>query len=354
MSKTMFDTLKDLAKEPTYEEWSSNEANKKKIKMTGSGGTATALDETENRAMYELYLNELRAENAKNDALEALEENRATVMRENAIMTERAKEYAERRAALNGTASAGVSQTAMIDLYSQMAGNRASAQAAFADQERGIIQEYRNAINQAQSNVGNISSAVAVERAAKQEEDEKTLTELSKSYTDISELRTGAEEFRNKYGYVPENIEGMLSTNKASQSQLDSWIEVAKGSSYKGKAVDAYDVSGNLFTQNLEDAGKFGGDSTFDLPNVENKYENKILRMIKGGAITDGTVIRDTNGKNGNFVYIRGKFYRIDNSQVENFGTVFDIAEYGSKFLDIDEKTGVGEKRNRWVEDDFN
>ena len=340
VSKTMVDTYKEL----TYDEW----ANKNGItKKAGADSSVSALDETENRAMYKQYLSELRAEQAKNQALDTLEQGRKDTMRENAILTERAKEYAERRAALNGTASAGVSQTAMIDLYSQMAGNRANAQAQYDNQKAGIMQEYMNAVNEAKSAASDTSSAVAVERAAQRQNDESTLREVVANYTTKVELDEAIKEFERKYGEgsVPSDVMDAYNSEDASPGQVKDWIDIAKSDDYyDGKTISVYDASGKMYTKNNEDDSSSG----FDLDDFENRFENKVLRMVAGGAIKNGDVIRDTTYSNANYVYLDGNFYKITDDAVEKFGgKAWDIDELEDEFFEEDEDAKTPGTQNK-------
>lgn len=278
----MVDTYKELALED-YDTWSTTGQGKNKIKKTGANGTVTAVDEAENRAMYKLYLDTINAEKNKNIALKTAETNKNEALRENAIMAERAKEYVEKRAAMNGTSSAGVSQTAMIDLYSQMAGSRADVQSDYSNKENSIIQEYLSAIQNAQSTANETTTNAAIQRAAEKENE----YEAKKAEEEATKL-----------------------------AEKEKYLTNAKLASED--TVSAKDGYGNFYKQNKE----YDGSSAFNLSDIENKYENKLLRMAAAGNIADGTVIQNKKGKDVYYVYIDGVFYRIGKSDINNFNGI--------------------------------
>ena len=176
MSKAMVDEYKEMAIDD-YEAW-LEKAPAGKVKKSGEGGKITALDEAENRAMYDLYVAEAKAQNVYNKAMQQNEQSRAKALRENAIMKERALDYAQRRAALNGMANTGMSQTAMIDLYSQFAGNSANTREAYDNQRNDIVKEYQNAIMAAENNARNVSTEAGIRRAERDEEIRKSQSDI--------------------------------------------------------------------------------------------------------------------------------------------------------------------------------
>lgn len=336
MSKTMIDHYRDglgMQEALGYDDWKNQ--NKGKLKMTN--GVESALDVEENQAMYKLYQQEIQASNAKNEALADIEKNRAQALRENAVLTERAKEYAAKNAALRGVSNSGISQTSMIDLMSQMAGVRADTQAQYDNQKQSVLQEYMNAINQAKSAASDTVGNVAIQKAAKRESDEATLRNVAANHTTKLELEEAIKAFERKYGEgsVPSDVKDAFSSEDASPGQVKAWIDIAKSDDYyDGKTISVYDESGKLYTKNNEDDSSSG----FDLDDFENRFENKVLRMVAGGAIKNGDVIRDTTYSNANYVYLDGNFYKITNDAVEKFGgKAWDVDELEDDFFEEDE-----------------
>ncbi len=264
MSKTMVDTYKELELEE-YDEWKTG-AGKNTVKTGG-----TSYDETTNRANYNQYVTEVQAQNTlnrqknqlevnKQSALASNNQNRENTMRDISVVQERAKEYVERRAKLNGTASAGVSQTSMVDLYSQMAGNRANAQASYDSQEQSILQSYRDAISGAENNydsvvtgarqnTNNIIANNEIERLKVEEQKaeqaakeaiqnakdmasaQNVLNNLALSYTTATELEMAINTFNTTYGSenLPDGILEALEAAKAgTKSQYVTEQEAAQ------------------------------------------------------------------------------------------------------------------------------
>lgn len=363
MSQTMVDTYKTL----TYDEWLEDDKHKSKVKKTGANGSITAYDEKENRAMYDAYVAEVNAQNAYKTAQGTLDANkayaldanasaRADTMRENAILEARAKEYAERRAKMNGTSSAGVSQTAMVDLMSQMAGARANAQASYDNQEKTIIQDYQdaiyeaqrardNAIMTAQSNANAIAADAGVQRAQENEtirqgkvtdvenalanygEGNITLEELTKIYNankDVLGENDAAiiDEYKNLINEKTNEkseYERFLSNTNYNDSTEQDESELIKR---KGKinAVDfkVTDTSPSISKGNisLEEINKLIDNDGTGSGDEQDRWVEQVVAMIKNGQIADGTII-DMNygsidGENtGNyFLYYKGRLYQ--------------------------------------------
>ena len=360
----MVDTYKELAIDD-YDTWKNK--NKDKIKVTGVGGVESAYDVQENRAMYDAYVTEINAQNAYGRTKNALENNktlsldansqgRASTMRENAILTERAKEYAEKRAKLNGTASAGVSQTAMIDLMSQMAGARADAQANYDNQERSIIQEYQDALLQAenardnvvmtaQGNANAIASEAAVKRADKAEVvREGKVTDVENALADYDAGNITFDELKKTYeanqdvldseenkGIIAEYQEILNRQNEEASffgegnSEQGGNGATAVDSTDKGNAINSNDLKVTTQSQFI-DKGQISLGSINALLDVDgagsgdeqDAWVNEIVTKIKNGQIKDGTIIDMNYGsisgqnKGNYFVYKNGKLYQSD------------------------------------------
>lgn len=362
MSKTMVETYQELTKDD-YNAWKVN--NKDKIKKTGVGGVESAYDERENRAMYDAYVAEINAKNAfgrtqsaleqnKSLALDANEQNRANTMRENAVMTERAKEYAERRAIMNGTASAGVSQTAMIDLMAQMANARADAQASYDNQERTIVQDYLDALNDAQvsrdnvimtaqGNANAVASDMAVKRAERSEtKREGKVTDVENALADYDVGNITFEELKNVY----ENSQDVLDSEE-NKGIINEYLEILdsqeKESSFFGNETSAGtgDNVGELSADNkgliaddlkVTDISASIGPKEISLDSInalldvdgagdgdeQDAWVNEVITEIKNGQIKDGTIIDMNYGSIGGqnkgnyFVYKNGKLYQSD------------------------------------------
>ena len=295
----------------------------------------TALDEIENNAMYNAYVSQAMADKAyeeqknyleggKDSALEANAQNRANTMRENAIMTERAKEYAEKRALLSGMGKTGVSQTAMIDLYSQMAGARADAQASYDNQERTIIQEYQDALFEAQrerdaavmnaQNTANLTASdVAVQRAQQSEVNHQN--KVDGLVTAIAEYEAGViglDELKSRYNSVKDYL---------NDEQDFEVIEDYKANAEKAQRL-LDELVANVPERKIENIEELNGEKVTKMIDALNtqaqrNYAGRLLTRIKKGEFEDGTIIHFNAGvaKDGDkafFVYKNGKLYRTE------------------------------------------
>jgi len=335
MGKTMIDTYQELVADD-YDTWSTTGKGKDKIKKTGANGTYTAYDEKENRAMYDAYVAEINAQNAKNAALEANVAARANTMRENAILTERAREYAEYRAKMNGTASAGVSQTAMVDLYAKMAGARADAQASYDDQNRSIIQDYQDAIYEAQRDANAIAAEAGVQRAERADLiRENRVTDVEDALADYDVGNISFDELTriyddNKSSLDSEENKGIIGEYQAilkQQDKEDGFFNRTAETNDKGTdedllasdlkvtedshAIGLKQISLESINALLDVDGAGDGDE-------QDEWVNEVINKIKRGNIKNGTIIDMNYGviggqnKGNYFVYQDGKLYQSD------------------------------------------
>ena len=369
MSKTMIEEYQELVPD-NYETW----LGKNGKKALGTNSVNTALDEQENRAMYNAYVQEVNAQNAYGRTKAALDNNqslaleananaRANTMRENAIMTERAMEYAKRRAALSGFSNSGMSETAMIDLYSQMAGARADAAASYDAQKSDIMQEYQNAILEAQgardtaiSTAKGGADAVAAEVGVKRAERvdlmrESRVTDVQNALADYEAGNISYDELTEIY----EKNEGVL--NPEADSEIINEYNDLVGN----KAKDADFVANNPFgitnastvcdtsTLTLEELNKYLDVSGAGDGDEQDEWVEGVLRKIRLGKIADGTIIDMNYGSIGGqnkgnyFIYQNGKLYKTD-LKFDKINEFFGFNMWNSNGFSDAPATGDGEK----------
>ena len=369
--KTMVDTYKDIASsDDSYNAWASG-IGKDKIKQTGKDGKYTSYDMAHNYAMYQLYQQQEQArkaleeqkkyleesktnalgslsdskaqsttaleeqkkylEQSRQNALDANAQGRADTMRENSILTERAKEYAQRRAALNGTASAGVSQSSMIDILSQMAGARADAQASYDNQERTIVQEYMDALNQAQGDYN--------EAMAGFDKEERSI---------IQDYMDAVFEAQNQHDTTVANAQNAANTSitNAEIRQLEKEEAKAEVEEQEQKTEDAVaeESHAEQLSQALE-GYKAGTVSLDDLKKSYKAHASHVDKDVYNAVFTeyDNIVSSDTADKefranNAFGITNTSKRFNINSETLES-----DIAE----ILDVSE----GSKQTRHVQD---
>lgn len=410
---TMVDIYKDQASpsNDSYEAWASG-AGKDKIKQTGENGTYTSYDTLQNNAMYQLYLQQENArkalesqkkyleegkanalgsleeskkhsatafdeqkkflEESKLNALDANAQGRTDTMRDNSILTERAQEYVKRRAALNGTSTAGVSQSSMIDILSQMAGARADAQASYDNQERTIVQNYLDALNNAQ---GNFNDAMAgfdkEERSIIQNYMDALFEAQSKHDADVSNAQNvangiigNAEVSRLEKEEAKAELEEQEQKPKdeiAERSHAEQLSQAIEGFKAGTMSLDdlekSYEAHAEHIDKNLYNAvfteydniissdtvdKEFRANNAFGITNTsksfninsetlesdiadvldvsegtkQTRHVHNIIENVRKGAYKDGDVINMNYGINfgkntGNyFVYYKGKLYQ--------------------------------------------
>lgn len=328
-NKSMVDTYKEL----TFEEWKAG-PGAGKIKQTKTAGTKgeSALDVTENRAMYNAYLAELRAGRARDEAVKEIEANQRKTMYENGVMEERAKEYVERRAMMNGTATAGVSQTAMVDLLSQMAESRAKAQAEYDGQKNTAHQAYLDAISRANDAANQVSAEVEIKRA-----EEKEVARKNK----VTDILNAIADYR--VGNISKSkLKEIYEANKGYINEQDAELK----REYEG-LEDAPEITGAFGANKLKagrsvdlkkphEYGAYKQVSPYlDVYNDSDQqiYTENLISKAQKGVYTNGTIIDMNKGaiagdNKGNYwLYYDGVLYQTDLTydevyEAKNAGTI--------------------------------
>ena len=128
-----------------------------------------SLENQHNRVLYDQYVREAELGNQKKVALETNAASKSQSLRDNAVLTEKAKRYLEQKAVLEGNANSGIAQSNLIDLYSQSAQNRANIGASYDQKESDLLLEYDKAINESKTNTN--KSLFEIENAKEQQEE---------------------------------------------------------------------------------------------------------------------------------------------------------------------------------------
>ena len=142
------------------EEWMKTAKNIKKPK---EGEELSAYDKLENRTLYDQYVKEASALQAKNEAESALQKQTETALRDNYIAQAQAQKKAEEAIKMSGMTS-GLSESSLVDLYAKGAAARASIMNANSDTKNEILSKYQDALASARSTANSSLAQIETER----------------------------------------------------------------------------------------------------------------------------------------------------------------------------------------------
>ena len=153
----------------TIQDYETFVTNSEKTKKAKGNKSLSSLENQHNRVLYDQYVREAELGNQKKVALEKNAASKSQSLRDNAVLTEKAKRYLEQKAVLEGNANSGIAQSNLIDLYSQSAQNRANIGASYDQKESDLLLEYDKAINE--SNTSANQSLMELEQAEAQQKE---------------------------------------------------------------------------------------------------------------------------------------------------------------------------------------
>ena len=142
------------------EEWMKTAKNIKKPK---EGEELSAYDKLENRTLYDQYVKEASALQAKNEAEAKLSSQTETALRDNYIAQAQAQKKAEEAIKMSGMTS-GLSESSLVDLYAKGAAARASILNANNDTKNEILSKYQDALASARSTANSSLAQIETER----------------------------------------------------------------------------------------------------------------------------------------------------------------------------------------------
>ncbi|MBQ4585115.1 MAG: hypothetical protein IJA82_02775 [Clostridia bacterium] len=153
----------------TIQDYESFVKNSEKTKKAKGNKSLSSLENQHNRVLYDQYVREAELGNQKKVALETNAASKSQSLRDNAVLTEKAKRYLEQKAVLEGNANSGIAQSNLIDLYSQSAQNRANIGASYDQKESDLLLEYDKAINESKTSAN--QSLLELEQAEAQQKE---------------------------------------------------------------------------------------------------------------------------------------------------------------------------------------
>lgn len=188
----------------SYEEFLKSD---KAVKDSSSYG------KRKNKEYYQQYVAEHSAELDKNQQLDTLEKDKSTALRENDIVTERAKRYLNAVALKNGIQGTGYAEAKTSDLYAQEASRRTEINNAYNKQKNDALNIYQQTVASAK--------ATAAQNLGIIEEEEKLYNE-QQAENDRIEVLQQMESNRALYESGELDYEGFAKYYNENKGKLDS------------------------------------------------------------------------------------------------------------------------------------
>ncbi len=188
----------------SYEEFLKSD---KAVKDSSSYG------KRKNKEYYQQYVAEHSAELNKNQQLDTLEKDKSTALRENDIVTERAKRYLNAVALKNGIQGTGYAQAKASELYAQEASRRTEINNAYNKQKNDALSLYEQTVASAK--------ATAAQNLGIIEEEEKLYNE-QQAENDRIEVLQQMESNRALYESGELDYEGFAKYYNENKDKLDS------------------------------------------------------------------------------------------------------------------------------------
>ena len=258
------------------EEWMKTAKNIKKPK---EGEKLSAYDELENRTLYDQYVKEASALQAKNEAEAKLSSQTETALRDNYIAQAQAQKKAEEAIKMSGMTS-GLSESSLVDLYAKGAAARASIMNANSDTKNEILSKYQDALTSARSTANSSLASIETERDtyAKANDIDQFANALSiyENDGDFEDLKAAYDKFGGQLDET-ENYDLIQKYNKYAEDYDKATIDVT---------ADDFDVSefGSFFGMGRENSDQY-------------KYLSAVVADAKKGKIKEGQYIVPNYGK---------------------------------------------------------
>lgn len=120
----------------------------KNAKVAKNGKSLSDTENQYNRALYDKYIKQATLEGQRQAALVQNEDTRKNALREQAVLSEKAKKYLGQQLALSGRAKTGAAESSMLDLFARQANARNEINQSYKGKESDIMLEYDRQLNQ--------------------------------------------------------------------------------------------------------------------------------------------------------------------------------------------------------------
>ena len=281
------------------EEWMKTAKNIKKPK---EGEELSAYDKLENRTLYDQYVKEASALQAKNEAEAKLSSQTETALRDNYIAQAQAQKKAEEAIKMSGMTS-GLSESSLVDLYAKGAAARASIMNANSDTKNEILSKYQEALASARSTANSSLATIETDR---------DVSEKQNAIDQFNAALTGFEGGKIDF----EDLEAAHTKFGGQLDKTENYDLIQKYENYKkGYDKATIDVTSEDF--DVSEFGRFFG------IDREDSNQHDYLEQI----------VAATTGKNADGTNYTGERIKVGQYIVPNYGKHLDKRSYVYEYL---------------------
>lgn len=320
-----------MATQTTFKDYDDFIKNSTKTKKAKEGKSLSTYDNQYNRALWDQYVKEAALLEQKNTVLSENEQDKDVALREEAILTEKAKAYLGKQSALLGNSNSGVAQSNIVDMYVNAANNRAQIANTYDTKKSDILLKYDEAINDVALDTN--KSLFDIETAADAQRESDRVEAASSLTTRLEEYEQGLTTY-----------DDFLASYEQNKKLLDSTKDAGIISKYE-KVIDEKEK-----ITKLEDTGvkvnkltkaSDVNESTFGGWNVSATMNAAALAQTgKLDELTQrfGPIAIDMDGDSNTrlwVIYYDGYFYEVNtatNATVESKYPTYEINDSGELY----------------------
>ena len=290
--------------------------NNKNVKSVSAGKELSSSDNQYNRVLYDKYVTQATLEEQRQAALTKNDDARKNALRENSVLSEKAKKYLGQQLALSGQAKTGMAESSILDLYARQASARNDINQSYKGKESDIMLEYDRQANQVDADTN--ARLMEIEADA----DIQKKTDRAES---AQVLGANLESYKNNQM----SFDDLINTYNKNKQSLDDSKDATLIKQYeteyvKGKISDyvskqyAFEPTKVI---SVEDAVASDDRSIDSFGSYKREITSKIIGLAKSGELDrlvaesgDKPIMFDT-GWEHNIIYYQGVFMQVSGEQ---------------------------------------
>ena len=288
----------------------------KNAKVAKNGKSLSDTENQYNRALYDKYIKQATLEGQRQAALVQNEDARKNALREQAVLSEKAKKYLGQQLALSGQANTGAAESNILDLYARQAGARNDINQSYKSKESDITLEYDRQLNQVDADTN--------ARLMDIEADAETQKKVDRTES-ASALTANLESYKNN----EVSFDSFIDVYRKNKESLDESKDAALIKQYETEYVKGR-ISDYVSKQyafeptkviSVEDAVASDDRSVDSFGSYKREITSKIIGLAKSGELDnlvyqngDNPIMFDT-GWEHNIIYYKGVFMQVSGEQ---------------------------------------
>ena len=351
---------KESLKMPNIMDYETYLKSDKNAKVAKNGKSLSDTENQYNRALYDKYIKQATLEGQRQAALVQNEDARKNALREQAVLSEKAKKYLGQQLVLSGQAKTGAAESSVLDLYARQANARNEINQSYKGKESDIMLEYDRHLNQVDADTNaRLMDIEADAEAQKKADRTESASALTQNLDDYKNNKMSFGDLINTYDKNKENLD----SNKDSTLIKQFENEIDKQNKKK-EFLGRYKFEPSKIIS-VEDAVSSTDSAIDSFGGWNSEASNTIIGMAKSGALDEllrkegevdennniSPVMFDVDGDSGTqlyYVYHNGYFYEVPEDKEELMyyimrGRIYDANAYGIGKINNEENQNEGE-----------